>query len=80
MQGSILPVPQNYSEGLKWLRKVARADGTGAQIELAKAYRDGTGVNVDLMKSYIWFSIAARVPRWRTNVGGLTILRSLRNV
>jgi len=60
MQGSILPVPQNYSEGLKWLRKVARADGSRAQIELAKAYRDGTGVSVDLIKSYIWFSIAAR--------------------
>ena len=60
MRGSILPVPQNYSEGLKWLSKAARADDTIAQIELAKAYRDGTGVNVDLMKSYIWFSIVAR--------------------
>ena len=60
MRGSILPVPQNYSEGLKWLRKAARADDTIAQMELAKAYRDGTGVNVDLLKSYIWFSSVAR--------------------
>jgi TPR repeat protein len=69
MQGSILPVPQNYSEGVKWLRKAARSDATddyekaaltSTQTELAKAYRDGTGVNADLIKSYIWFSIAAR--------------------
>jgi len=60
MKGSVLPVPQNYSEGVKWLRKAAKSGHNIAQIELAKAYRDGTGVNVDLMKSYIWFSIAAR--------------------
>jgi TPR repeat protein len=60
MEGSILPVPQNYSEGVKWLRKAARSGHNIAQEELAKAYRDGTGVNVDLIKSYIWFAISAR--------------------
>jgi TPR repeat protein len=64
MKGSILSlVPQNYSEGIMWLRKAATSDRDAseeAQIELGKAYRDGTGVNVDLMKSYMWFSIASR--------------------
>jgi TPR repeat protein len=63
MEGSILPVPKNYSEGIMWLTKAATSDrdaSQDAQIELGKAYRDGTGVNVDLTKSYVWFSIASR--------------------
>ncbi len=68
MKGSILPVQENYSEGVKWLRKAAKSDDTDdrekatrtdSQMLLAKAYRDGTGVDVDLVKSYVWFSIAA---------------------
>lgn len=60
MDGSILPVPKNYPEGLEWLRMAARSGCDDSQMRLAKAYRDGTGVSVDLVKTYAWFSMAAR--------------------
>ena len=63
MKGDILPVPKDYAEGLKWLRRSAKTGdqyAQYAQIELAKAYRDGTGVNVDLVMAYVWFAMAAR--------------------
>ena len=58
--GDTLPVPKDYAEGLKWLRRSAKTGDKYAQTELAKAYRDGTGVDVDLVMAYVWFSIAAR--------------------
>jgi hypothetical protein len=60
MDGLLLPVPKNYSEGIKWLRIAAKSGSEASQRELAKAYRDGRGVDVDLVKAYVWLSMAAR--------------------
>jgi TPR repeat protein len=60
MNGDILPVPKDYAEGLKRLRRSAQAGYQYAQAELAKAHRDGTGVEVDRVTAYVWFSMAAR--------------------
>ena len=60
MKGSVLPVPKNYSEGMKWFSRAAKSGCDASQTELGKAYRDGTGLEVDLVKAYVWFSMAAR--------------------
>ena len=52
-------VPQDYVEAVRWLRKAAEQDLSGAQVWLGRMYLNGKGVLRDYVEAARWFMKSA---------------------
>jgi uncharacterized protein len=51
--------PLDPAQAARWNRRAAEHGNSGAQYNLASAYRTGCGVDSDAVEPYVWASLAA---------------------
>ena len=68
-------VPQDYQEGLKWLRLAAEQGHSSAQFNLGMMYNNGEGVPQDYVYAHKWLNLAVS----RTTSGKLKDFRLTRD-
>ena len=56
---TMVGVPQDDKEAVKWYRLAAEQGVTTAQLNLGAMYYNGQGVLADVVTAHMWFNIAA---------------------
>lgn len=52
-------LPQDHSEGVRWVRMAADQGYTAAQVKMGSVYRSGAGVPQDFSEAARWYRLAA---------------------